>query len=138
MANQCGEQSLGKGVHDVSHCLQPCGYRIFLSLVDISSSPLTTILSVWGHDMKSLIPYTRYFTFQRFFVPDTIKIWNNSTRQIQKESANPSDSTRLPLDDFLCSVHGYFSHHLNACPAPHMHQYDDTPMMMMSVFYWKR
>ena len=30
-----------------------------------------------------------------------------------------------------------YSHHLMIVPAPPMHQYDDTPMMV-SVLYWKK
>ena len=52
-------------------------YRIVYSLVDIPSSHLTPTLSVRGHNMKFLIPCVRTFTYQRFFFPDTIRMWNN-------------------------------------------------------------
>ena len=120
-------------------------YRIVYSLVDIPSSHLTPTLSVRGHNMKFLIPYARTFTYQRSFFPDTIRMWNSLPETVVscltldsfREECNPSDSARLVLNDFNSTVNRYFSHHLMIVPAPPMHQYDDTPMMV-SVLYWKK
>ena len=60
-------------------------------------------------------------------------MWNSLPQTV----ASCSTLDRLVLNDFNRTVNRYFSHHLMIVPAPPMHQYDDTPMMV-SVLYWKK
>ena len=74
-------------------------YRIVYSLVDIPSSHLTPTLSVRGHNMKSLIPYARTFTYQRSFFPDTIRMWNSLPQTVVSCSTQDSFREEVQLVD---------------------------------------
>ena len=53
-------------------------YRILNSLVDVPAAQYfnQAPTSLRGHQMKMHVPYARTCTYQKTFVPDTIRLWN--------------------------------------------------------------